>query len=543
MPNDSALQPGLQHDRTTVLAIFLCFTLLGFLCTNFPTWGWPGGDGRDYGNITEALVEGQSFDLRHSTRPMRGSDDGTVVVSESGAIYSIFPMGKALVQAPLLGLARLIGDATNSPVEKNLLDNLSFSATTAILYGLSACLLFLLLHRCLAFTYLMSLLGVLLYSLFTLAFPFSKIHGVESFQIVLFMGMVYSGLRPGRWSLAIVTLCFSWAVVTKPPSAVALPVVGYLFFKNDLWGKAHWPSRVMALLAASGFAALFFYYNWLRSGDPSASYAVGHAAESTFALARIPGTLWPLLVGPERNLFLNNPILFLVIPGLLLFRNRTYVITAGGLWLGMLLLYGASGNTNWGAYVGNGRYAVPFIFLLIPFVLASVQRIYRLDNKPIKSAAYLLLAGLFMVSFYVQVLYASYSEFHVKQYEYRYNHQARALGRETLVEATHQLEFAHKLFWYTQSCHYPSQLASFPYPSQQGGTAEFAAGILRSFNTSFFCKDYFFLNDLAFPSVSWFKPLRVSVLVLLLLSMFLLMIAVRLPYREKRLEAAARFAS
>ena len=529
-----AAKPGPQSDRFSVLAIFLSFTVLGFLCTNFPTWGWPGGDGRDYANITDALVEGGSFDLRHSARPMRRDDDPTVVLTENGGLYSIFPMGKALVQAPLLALARQVGAFTPGSMDKRLLDNLAFSATTAILYGLSACLLFLLLYRCLAFSYLMSVLGVLFYSLATLAFPFSKIHGVESFQIVLFIGMVYFGLQPGRWSLALVSLCFSWAVVTKPPSAVALPVLTYLFFKNDLWGRAHWPSRIFAILVTCGFAALFFYYNWLRSGDPSASYAVGHAADSTFAISRIPGTVWPLLFGPERNLFLNNPILFLAIPGFVLFRNKTYVITAAGLWLSMLLLYGASGNTNWGAYVGNGRYAVPFIFLLMPFVLATVQYLSRLEKQSLKAIAYVGVAGLFLVSAYVQILYASYSEFHVKQYERRYNHQARALERPSLVEAKHQLQFAHTLFWNTQSCQHPAQLSTFPYPSKQPDTAEFAASILKLFNTPYFCKDYFFLSDKALVSVSWFKPLRMALLLLLLLSILFLAIAVGIHYRGNR---------
>jgi hypothetical protein len=511
-------------DRWFVLALFITFTSLAILCTNFPTWGWPGGDGRDYANLTEALVEGQSFDLRNSSRPMRRSDDPTVVLADDGSIYSIFPMGKALVQAPMLALARWFGQGA-SGMEKKFLDNFSFSVTSAILYGLSACFVYLLLFHHLHFSFPLSVLGAALYALGTLAFSFSKIHGVESFQIVLFMGMVYFSLQPGRWSLALVSLCFSWAVVTKPPSAIALPVLAYLFFKNGLWRRAHWPSRILAIVFAAGFAALFFYYNWLRSGDPAASYAVGHAAESTFSLARIPKTLWPLLFGPERNLFLNNPILLLAIPGFFLLRNSVYLWTAGGLWITMLLLYGSSGNTNWGAYVGNGRYAVPFIFLLIPFVLATLRWFSGLQNLLLKWGMYLSTVALMVASMYVQLLYASYTEFHVKQFERTYNRAARKVDDiPTLPEAVHQLRFAHTIYWHTRSCQQPSRMEYFPYPSQEPPQAGFAAKVLKTFPNQFFCKDYLFLADEAFRSLSWYKSVRMGVGVMFLCGFVLLFI-------------------
>jgi hypothetical protein len=509
-----------MRENLFLWPLFFSLTLFALLCTNFPTWNWPGGDGRDYANITEALVEGQSFDLRHSSHPTRKENDRTVVVAADGSLYSIFPMGKALAQAPLFALGRWINNDSSNRLEKMLVDNFSFSATSAILYGVSGCLLFLLLLRYCRYSFSLSLLGTLLYCLATLAFPFSKIHGVESLLIPLFMGITYFGLRPGKWSLAIVAICFGWAVVTKPPSAIALPVLVYLFFKGQLWGRAHWPSRILAILGALGFAALLFYYNWLRSGDPSATYAIGHAADTTFSLTRIPATIWPLLFGPDRNLFLNNPILFLALPGFLLLKNKTYIITAAGLWISMLLLYGASGNTNWGAYVGNGRYAVPFIFLLIPFTLETLRWFSQLQRPTLKYTAFLLSACLVLSSLYVQLLYASYSEFHVKQYEYAFNRQARRVNIPTLEEAKHQLKFAHTLYWTTDSCQQPSGLENFPYPAGESERAKFSASVLKAFPARFFCKDYLFLNGSAFKSISWFKPLENSIISSLLISIF-----------------------
>jgi len=334
------------------------------------------------------------------------------------------------------------------------------------------------------------------------------------------MGMTYFGLRPGRWGLAIVSICFGWAIVAKPPSAIALPVLVYLFFKSNLWGRAHWGSRILAILGAAGFATLFFYYNWLRSGDPTAAYAVGHAADTTFSLARIPATIWPLLIGPDRNLFLNNPVLFLALPGFLLFKDRTYTIIAAGLWISMLLFYGASGNTNWGAYVGNGRYAVPFIFLLMPFIVETLRRLGELRKTTLKYAALMASGCLIFSSLYVQLLYASYTEFHVKQFERYFNHHAREADLATLTEAKNQLKFAHTLYWHTYSCQKPGRREHFPYPSREPERARFAGEILRIFPAQYFCKDYLLLNGSEFVSISWFRTLKISIISSLLISIF-----------------------
>lgn len=534
MPDRTGSERSTRVTRAVfTLALFFTFTFLALLTTNFPTWGWPGGDGRDYANITEALVEGKSFDLRHSTRPVRRKDDPTIIFAENGSIYSIFPVGRALAQAPALAMGRWVAAGMDGQQEKMLIDNLAFSATSAILYGLSGCLIFLILYRALGFSFLYATAGTLLYCLATLAYPFSKIHGVESLQIVLLMCIVYWGLKPTRWSLAILCFSFGWLVVTKPPSAVALPVFLYLVGINRLWTRAHWPSRILAFTGTILFLTLFMYYNWLRAGDPTASYGVGQVAESSFSLSRVPGTLWPLFIGPERNLFLNNPILLLALPGLFMFRDSKYMITALGLWVTMLLLYGASGNTNWGAYVGNGRYAVPYIFLLIPFVVAALRGLASLKGFLLRSAAAPAVVLLLLASVYVQILYASFSEFHVKQYERTFNRYARSLNLPTLPEAKHQLRFAHTLFWSTDSCQHPSSLDRYHYPSHEKGRAEFAVAVLKTFPPVFFCKDYLFLNTAWFPGIAWLERLRL-VLIALLLASALIALASGYRYRAKQ---------
>lgn len=488
--------------------MFFAFFSFGLAFTNYPTWGWPGGDPRDYSNLTEALVEGGNFDLRNSSRPLRRADDPTVVRRESGELYSIFPIGRPVYNVPFFAVGRAISSG-ESPATASLIDNLSFSVATAVLYGLSALLMFLLLINYFRESAAWSLFGTALYAICTLAFPFSKHHGVEALQIVLFMGMIYAGLRPGRWSIAFMAACFGWAVLAKPPSAVALPVAIYLFFHNRHWSYACLAAKLIAFAAAAGFAALFFYYNWMRTGDAAAAYAVGHASGIGYSLSNVTETVWPLLFGPDRNLFLNNPVLFLAVPGFFLLRDRQYIVAAAGMWVTMLLFYGSSGNQNWGAYVGNGRYAVPFIFLLIPFALASIKRVTALSQRASRLAAISGVFLLVMVSAYVQLLYASYSEFHVKQFERTHNASARQASMPELVEAKHQLRFAHTLFWYTESCQHPSAMDRFPYPSAEPARAQFSAFVLKSFPAPFFCKDYLFLNlhslghPLAIAMVGW----------------------------------------
>ena len=501
------MQRKASHPRIVAVLVFTLFSTLGVLCTNFPTWGWPGGDGRDYANLTEALVVGGNFDLRNSRFPERRPDDPTIVRKSSGEIYSIFPVGRALYNAPFFAAGSALGK-DRPPVEAMIIDNLSFSIATALLYGMTCCLVFLLLRDYFAYSAPSALLGAALYGLATLAFPFSKSNGVEPLQVALFAAIVYVGLVPRRWSLPLMALLFGLAVITKPPAAIALPVIVYLFFRFRLWSAASPLSRIAAVVAAVGTAAFFFHYNWLRTGDVAAAYAVGHAAEVPFSLGHIVPTIWPLLFGPDRNLFLNNPILLLALPGFFLLRDRPYAVVTLLMWTGLLLFYGATGNQNWGAYVGNGRYAMPYIFLLMPYVMALLAYLNTATTGAVRIVSAVAVCVVLGWSIYVQVLYASFSEFHVKQFERRHNALARESGMEELVEAKHQLQFANTLLWYTDSCRHPGQMEGFPYPSTDARRARFSAAVLAGFPQPFFCKDYLFFNLKYVPGVGWLQPLK-----------------------------------
>lgn len=512
-----------MHTQRIFLAcLFLALTTFAMLTTNFPTSGWPGGDGRDYATITEALVNSGSFDISHASRPQRGEDDYTVIRKEDGSMYSIYPMGRALAQVPLLAASRAAFKDSRSVNERVLADNLAFSLTSALLYGLAGVLMFVLLKEVLGLAPGISLFGTALYCFATLALPFAKIHQVENLQAVLFMAMVIAGLKPGRWSIAVICFCFGWLVITKPPSAVALPVFLYLFFHGRLWQRSPWPARIVAAIATLGTAGLFFYYNWLRSGDATAAYAVSPVANIEYAATSVWGTLRPLLFGTERNLFINNPVLALAIPGLFLVKNRPYLITTLGLWLTMLVFYGASGNTNWGAYVGNARYTMPFLFLLIPPVLYFLQFIFG-KVSAIWGKCLLLtgVAALLLASFWVQLLYTSFSEFHVKQFEKTYNRYARQYDMPRIEEATRQLVFLRKLAATTESCQHPTGLEQFSYPAADAKTASFSAVVLKTFPPIWFCKDYLFLNEFWFQDVAWLPRLRWVLLVLCVLSLLL----------------------
>lgn len=498
----------MHTQRIFLGSLFLFLTTFAVLTTNFPTSGWPGGDGRDYATIAEALVQGGSFDISKAERPERRPGDYTVIRKEDGSMYSIFPMGRALAQVPFLALSRIFFEDSRNVHDRVLADNLAFSLTSAILYGLAGILMFALLKDVLGFASGISLFGTAVYCFGTLALPFAKLHQVENLQAVLFMGMVISGLKPGRWSIAVICFCFGWLVITKPPSAVALPVFLYLFFQGRLWQRSPWSARILAAFVTAGFAGLFFYYNWLRSGDATAAYATSHVADISYSTSSIWQTLRPLLFGAERNLFINNPVLVLALPGLFLVRHRPYLFTTLGLWLTMLIFYAASGNTNWGAYVGNARYTMPFLFLLIPPILYFLQYVYsKLDPAWGKR---LLIAGvtiLILLSVWVQVLYTSFSQFHVKQFEKTYNGYAAQYDMPRINEAENQLVFLRKLQTSTRSCQHPTSLEYFTYPAADAKTASFSAVVLKTFQPIWFCKDYLFLNQDWFQGVAWLSGL------------------------------------
>jgi len=491
------------------LSLFGFLTTLALLLTNFPTWGWPGGDGWDYANITEAIVEAGTLDLRYATRTQRGPDDKTVIRTQDGRVYSVFPIGKSIVQVPALYVARQLARGSSDPVERMIADNLAFSVTSAVLYGISGVLIFTLLNAVLGFGWPVALMGTGLYCFATLGLVFSKMHAVENLQIVLLMGMVVAGLRSSGWSLPMVCICFGWLVVSKPPSAVALPVFLYLVYSGRLWQLSNWNQRVLAIFAAAGCAYVLFYYNWLRSGHLGAAYGVDNYASNTeFALANIFSTLYPLLIGPERNIFLNNPIFFLSLVGFFTLGHKRYLITAAGLWVTMLLLYGASGNSNWGAYVGNARYTVPFLFLLIPFAVSALVTVYSSTLGWMRAGFVLAATALLLCSVYVQLLYASFSEFHVKQFEMRFNQLAFDYNVPEIDLAKHQFLFAHELFWHTDSCKKPTGAAAFGYPSSDLRTSAFSAQVLKTFDQQWFCKDWLLLDVRQWSSIAWMASMR-----------------------------------
>ena len=94
---------------------------------------------------------------------------------------------------------------------------------------------------------------------------------------------------------------------------------------------------------------------------------------------------------------------------------------------------------------------------------------------------------------------------------------ARQAGVEQLEEARHQLQFAHTLFWHTESCVHPGRGQSFPYPSADPGKSRFSGSVLSGFPQQFFCKDYLFLNTDFVSPVAWLGTLRWVLLAMLLL--------------------------
>ena len=517
-----------QPLRMLKLSLFCALTTLALLLTNFPTWGWPGGDGWDYANITEAIVEGGTLDLRYATRTQRGPNDKTVIRAQDGSVYSVFPIGKSIVQVPALYVAREITRSSGDRTERMVADNLAFSVTSAVLYGISGVLLFTLLNSVLAFGWRTSLMGTGLYCFATLGFVFSKMHAVENLQIVLLMGMVVAGLRSSGWSLPVLSLFFGWLVVSKPPAAVALPVFMYLVYSGRLWQLSNWNQRTLAILAALGCACLLFYYNWLRSGHLGAAYGVDNYASNTeFSLANILPTLYPLLIGPERNIFLNNPILLLSLVGVFTLGHKRYLITAMGLWVTMLLLYSASGNSNWGAYVGNARYTVPFLFLLVPFAVSAMVAVYSSTRGWMRTGFIVAASMLVLCSFYVQLLYASFSEFHVKQFEFRFNQLAVDYDVPEIELAEHQLRFAHELFWSTGSCRKPAEANVFAYPANDIRTSTFSMEVLKTFDSRWFCKDWIFLQVDQFPALNWLSTFRASIAALFCVAFAILVLKCR----------------
>jgi hypothetical protein len=291
--------------------------------------------------VRNALQTGRlDFDRFRGSALVRGDAAYAFVEAPNGHLSSIFPIGAALVSAPvvvaLAGVERLAG-AHEPPLTEPAAEPFRQADERIVADVLAALSVGLFLAcACLIGTPLQAGIATAVYALctpiWTIASQALWQHGPVNLAI---LGMIYALLRAGRsaapgsraaW-LAVAGLCAGLLPVIRPTAA--------LFSLAGLGVTAWTQRRRTGWFVAGAVAGLAPGIGWnLTVFHTLAGGYAGNARSFAFDPRRAAAVFAALLISPNRGLFVFAPVLLFAIPGAVrAARGRT---TAGLLlaWLG-----------------------------------------------------------------------------------------------------------------------------------------------------------------------------------------------------------------
>lgn len=178
-----------------------------------------------------------------------------------------------------------------------------------------------------------------------------------------------------------------WAVLNDFPSLLVAAAIGfYALFKLPKWSHA-----IAFSVGAAIVAGILLFYNWGAFGKPLfMSYqAYGLPGNEQFPEQAVGyvgltypklGILWNILIDPQRGLLFCNPVLVLMIPGLVYFwrsgRRAEFFVTLEAT-LAFILFNASFGESiiSWGGGTATGPRqvtpAIPFMALTLLFLPAT----------------------------------------------------------------------------------------------------------------------------------------------------------------------------
>ncbi|MCU0242771.1 MAG: PA14 domain-containing protein, partial [Vicinamibacteria bacterium] len=312
-------------------------------------------------------------------------------------------------------------------------------STVGLASALSAVAMFVWLTRVMGAARRAALLAVLSVWLGTLAFPFSTVlfshqltaaELVFSFVIVASLGRVAHSPRTARWAALCAGGLAGHSMASEYPSVLLAAWIGLLGAILALRASLAPGARArLGGLFASGVGlglGWLLIYNWAAFGDaffiPYQAYAAQGAQASFPVYSRgILGLAWPgwsdfftalkaILLQSEigllwaaldrRGLYVCNPVLWLVVPGLAVMLWRRALRLYGVIVLGMLatyLTFNACYGTSpydWGGGGALGpRHLIPLLpFLALPLAALGPRMRVVCTALLLPSAFYMLLA-------------------------------------------------------------------------------------------------------------------------------------------------------
>ena len=350
----------------------------------------------------KALVDRGSFQIEpipHEPLPPG------IIPGKNGELYSYFGKGQSVIfAAPYFVCSKIFRIGSDKHIR---------SVISLTVFPVFLALIAITLYGCLrefnfspGQAYLAATLAVFATGLWQL----SK-EGQEGVHLAFFFILCAYGLRRYQntaslkalsWSAAAMSCAFLTRSDTAPTFASFFFLAGYLILSgNQRNGKELNISthRLKAMSLLCGILALapavHCTINMTLFGHPISGYDnMAH-----FAWSRLPTGLNGLLFSPGRSVFLYNPILLLVIPGLVIMwkQHRPWLLFIVIGFTGCLFLHAAysvfHGNCCWGP-----RYLIrhiPLLFIPVTFCLAQFKLISPIRRTAVASLVLLSLAVQF----------------------------------------------------------------------------------------------------------------------------------------------------
>lgn len=412
-------------DWLVSLALFVVLSTLYFLTLAGITGS---NDGSHYA-LLRTIVENRAFTLNQFDDFAEGND---IALTPDGRLFSDRPPGTALAAVPFYLLGGMLPaphapfPSANAPSRHDAGNpRLPYALMLPVFAGAGAVVLLYALSRYLGIGRAAALSAMLFFALGTTHWKYSAVlysHALSAFLVILSLSLVLWLVERESagwpWYL-LLGFVLGMAVVVEYSNVLVVIGAG-LFWLWRAWPRAarHPLTTVLPWVLGGLLPAAFLtWYNTVNFGGPftlSYAYAVNYpwAGElaTTFSYPLVAGLralMWwgeggGWCGGPpclNQGIFLLSPVLFLALPGAILFLRRrpaAFVLLVG-LFLVYLFLF-ARHHTSHG-FTGDGRYLTPFLGLLVPAMGYTLDWLFDPARRPlVRVAGLFLVFGLFYLS-------------------------------------------------------------------------------------------------------------------------------------------------
>lgn len=388
---------GRHMDRHRQLYLVLMTVAVYVLVRQAPV-DYTNGDSEHVLLTAQALLEHGTIKLDSYI----AQADGAKVLAVNGHRYTYQPLGTSFLAVPAVWVANLRG--------YDMADQSSQGALQKELAAITVAVSFLLIYL-IARRFVSAATSLLLAIAFTLGSSVASTMGAALwshnlaivFTLLALLLLVHDAQRQlhVRWAYLLGLLLFASYWVRPTQLAVVVAVFAYLL----IW------RRSLLLRAALGFAAplaLLLALFWIEYGQLLPYY---------YQTARLrswttPQRLYGLFLSPGRGLFIYNPFLILLLPGLILSLRRLFGQPLFWLSVGWVALY--AGAVSFWAYWWAGwsfgsRMLVDVLPALLLLTLLVWQEVQATASPALRRLAVGALVALTVVGVFVNTIQGLYN--------------------------------------------------------------------------------------------------------------------------------------